>query len=50
MELSSGFRETLIELRYDLKGETGTVAATLDTLIWHLQQQEEERLKRVARK
>jgi len=48
MELSSGYRETLIQLRYDLKGEAGTVAATLDTLIWQLQQREEERLKRLS--
>jgi len=50
MERSSNFREILIQLRYDLKGETGNLAATLDMLIWRLQQQEEARLERLTHK
>ena len=53
MELSSSFREILIQLRHDLKDETGNLAATLatlDMLIWQLQQQEEARLERLTHK
>ena len=50
MERSSNFREILTQLRYDLKGETGNLAAVLDMLIWQLQQQEEARLERLTHK
>ena len=46
-QATSEFRETLIQLRHDLKkvNEPGTITSVLDTLLWQLQQREEERLR-----